>query len=101
MKQSIRKNATAPRENDPVPSFASEVAWILSTTLELDPKTGTLTESSPILGAIPEFDSIAVVMVISAIEEHFGVTLEDDEMQAEIFETVGSLSRFVEQKLHT
>lgn len=50
------------------------------------------------LGGIPEFDSMAVVAVITSIEEEFGITIDDDELSASVFETVGSLSRFVESK---
>ena len=52
-----------------------------------------------LFGNIPEFDSMAVVTVVTALEERFGIVVEDDEITADIFETVGSLSRFVEGKL--
>lgn len=54
---------------------------------------------TPLLGAIPEFDSMAVVSIITALEERFGIAVEDDEIDASVFETVGSLVAFVEQKL--
>jgi acyl carrier protein len=40
-----------------------------------------------------------VVSVITAIEESFGVTIEDDEISAANFQTIGSLSDFVQRKL--
>jgi acyl carrier protein len=52
-----------------------------------------------LLGAIPELDSMAVVNLITALEEQFGITVDDDEIGAATFETLGSLSAFVEQKL--
>jgi acyl carrier protein len=42
---------------------------------------------------------MAVVNVITALEDHFGITVDDDEISAQTFETLGSLTRFVEQKL--
>src|ERR671918_565781 len=51
------------------------------------------------LGAVPELDSIAVVNVITALEERFDITVADDEIGAATFETLGSLTRFVEEKL--
>ncbi|WP_371187665.1 acyl carrier protein [Thalassotalea maritima] len=54
---------------------------------------------TPILGALPEFDSMAVVTVLTAIEEEFGIFIADDELSAEVFETIGSLTRFVEAKV--
>ncbi len=48
---------------------------------------------------MPEFDSMAVVAVVTAIEDEFGIVIDDDELSAEVFATVGSLSDFVGSKL--
>jgi acyl carrier protein len=76
-----------------------EVRNILSDVLSLGERRNSLNEDSPLLGAIPELDSMAVVNVITALEEHFDITVDDDEISAKTFETVGSLAQFVEQKL--
>lgn len=57
------------------------------------------TKDTPLLGAIPEFDSMAVVSVITALEEKFDIFVDDDEISADTFETLGTLSAFVEEKL--
>lgn len=74
-----------------------QVISILANILQLD-KVGLNSESG-LIGAIPEFDSMAVVSILTALEEQFGFFVDDDEIDAEIFETVGSLVAFVEQKL--
>lgn len=71
---------------------------ILRDTLQLGARADALTEQSRLLGVIPEFDSIAVVSVVTMIEEEFGITVHDDELSADTFETVGSLARFVAGK---
>ena len=76
-----------------------EVRNILSDVLSLGERRNTLNKDSPLLGAIPELDSMAVVNVITALEEHFDITVDDDEISAKTFETVGSLAQFVERKL--
>jgi acyl carrier protein len=58
-----------------------------------------MTAATPLLGAIPELDSMAVVSLITALEEQFGIAVDDDEIGAATFETLGSLAAFVEQKL--
>lgn len=58
-----------------------------------------LTLQTPLLGAIPEFDSMAVVSIITALEERFGFAIDDDEIDAAVFETFGSLVAFVEAKV--
>jgi acyl carrier protein len=52
-----------------------------------------------LLGSIPELDSMAVVNLITTLEEHFGFTIEDDEINADVFGTLGSLTAFVDHKL--
>jgi acyl carrier protein len=82
-------------------SIAHDIVRLLLTILQLDGRNNVLTPSSPLLGSIPEFDSIAVVDVISALEEHFGFVVDDDEINADTFASVDNLSRFVEYKLKT
>jgi acyl carrier protein len=80
--------------------YLEEIKSLLSDTLSLGTRTNSFSEDTVLLGNIPELDSIAVVNVITALEEHFGITVEDDEISAKTFETLGSLSGFVEQKLN-
>jgi len=68
---------------------------ILRNTLQLGQRADQLTPESPLLGAIPEFDSMAVVTVLTMVEEEFGIEIEDDEVFADVFETVGALADFV------
>lgn len=62
-------------------------------------QTESLASDTPLLGAIPEFDSMAVVSIITALEDQFGFAVDDDEIDASVFETVGTLVAFVEGKL--
>ncbi len=76
-----------------------EVREILRDTLQLGDRADELSADSPLMGAIAEFDSMAVVTVLTMVEDEFGVEIEDDEVSAEIFESVGSLAAFVSQKV--
>ena len=58
----------------------------------------SMNRETPLMGEIPEFDSMAVVSILTALEENFGFFVEDDEMNADIFETVNSLIEFIEDK---
>lgn len=71
---------------------------ILIDALQLSDDTPMETETA-LLGSIPEFDSMAVVTVLTAIEENFGIEVDDDEISAEVFESFGTLCNFVEQKI--
>ncbi|MPZ47479.1 MAG: acyl carrier protein [Betaproteobacteria bacterium] len=76
-----------------------DVRRIVATTLQLGARGGSMSSATPLLGAIPELDSMAVVSLITALEEQFEISVEDDEIGAETFETLGSLAAFVEQKM--
>ena len=73
---------------------------IVINNLNLNGRKDELTLSTPLLGAIPELDSMAVVGIITAIEDNFGISIYDDEISAESFETLGSLVAFVENKIN-
>ena len=48
---------------------------------------------------MPELDSLGVLEVVTNLESHFSITIDDEEFSGEIFETLGSLAEFVEGKL--
>ena len=76
-----------------------QVRNLLGRVLQLGAKTDAFDHLSPLLGALPELDSMAVVHVLTAIEDHFGIAISDDEISAETFTTLGALAEFVESKL--
>ena len=71
------------------------LADILRTVLQIDKD---FSADTPLLGAIPEFDSMAIIAVITELEDQLGIEFDDDEISAEIFETFGQLSTFVAEK---
>jgi|GEM_PF-403065 len=72
---------------------------LLDNLLQLGERAAELELDSPLLGDLPEFDSMAVIGVITELEELYGIVLEDDEIDGEIFITVGSLLDFINSKL--
>jgi acyl carrier protein len=80
-------------------SLQDEVLSMLDEVLSLGGRTSRLDAASPLLGAVPELDSMAVVSLITAIEDRFGVTIDDDEINGDTFATVRSLTEFVGAKL--
>ena len=70
----------------------------LRDVLSLGPRAAGLDADSPLLGAMPELDSMAVASVIAAIEDRFGFSVDDDEISGATFATFGSLVEFVKSK---
>ena len=72
---------------------------ILDQTLSLKGRAGQFDADTPLLGALPELDSMAVLNLITAMEERLGFVIHDDEIDGETFATLGSLVTFVNGKL--
>jgi acyl carrier protein len=75
-----------------------EILSLLDEILSLNGRTAGFNAETALLGAIPELDSMAVVALITGMEERFGITAEDDEIDGSVFATVGSMVKFVESK---
>jgi acyl carrier protein len=76
-----------------------EVLRILDEVLSLGGRASSFSPDTPLLGAIPELDSMAVVTLITTLEEQLGIIVDDDDIDGATFETVGSLTAFVSDKL--
>lgn len=72
---------------------------MLDEVLSLNGRAASFTHDTPLLGAIPELDSMAVVTLITTLEEQFGLVVDDDDIDGATFATVGSLVEFVNSKL--
>jgi acyl carrier protein len=77
----------------------NEVLSLLDEILSLNGRSAEFSINTPLLGAIPELDSMAVVALITGLEERFGFSVDDDEIEGSTFATVGSLIEFVDGKL--
>jgi acyl carrier protein len=80
-------------------NILQEVLRLVDEVLGLNGRSTTFTRETPLLGAIPELDSMAVVTLITSLEEQFGLVVDDDDIDGSTFATVGSLSDFVSSKL--
>ncbi len=69
---------------------------ILASNLQIE--RDELSADTEILGNFPEFNSLTIVGIVSAIEEELDCVIEDDEISTEIFATVEELARFIESK---
>ena len=85
-------------QQEPALHYFDDVADIVRQTLQL-PESRPLTVDTALLGAIPEFDSMSVVTVLTALEERFEFFVDDDEVSAETFATLGTLLTYVQEKV--
>ena len=80
-------------------SVETDVKNILDSVLSLQGRSADWQRPTPLLGAVPELDSMAVLGIITGLEEQFGFVIHDDDLDSAIFATLGSLSDFVAAKL--
>lgn len=72
---------------------------LLDEVLNLGGRAAAFTADTALLGALPELDSMAVVKLITAIQERFAIEIEDDELDGSVFASLGALAAFVRGKL--
>lgn len=75
-----------------------EVLALLDEVLCLKGRAAGFSNNAVLLGAIPELDSMAVLALITALEERFGIAVDDDEIDGATFATLGSLVEYVDSK---
>lgn len=80
-------------------ALQQDVLRILDEVLSLGGRSQKLEASAPLLGALPELDSMAVVSLITRLEEAFDIVIDDDDVDGQTFATVGSLTEFVRDKV--
>ena len=77
----------------------TDVLNVLDSVMNLQGRSASYQRQTALLGAIPELDSMAVLGIITTLEERFGFTINDDEIDSSVFATLGSLTDFVTAKL--
>lgn len=75
-----------------------KVKNLIDEVLNLGGGAQSWSADTPLLGAVPQLDSMAVVRVVSEIERVFGFHFEDDEISADLFATLGGLVSFIASK---
>ena len=71
------------------------VRGVLIDVLGLSPgRAAAFCDDTPLFGALPELDSMAVAGVLTELEDRLGIVIEDDEVDGEMLETFGALVRF-------
>lgn len=76
------------------------VRGVLVDVLGLSPtRADALDGESGLFGTLPELDSMAVANLLTELEDRLGIIIEDDELDGEMLESFGSLTRFLEAKV--
>jgi acyl carrier protein len=76
------------------------IRGLLVDVLGVAPMTvAEMTDDTPLFGALPELDSMAVAGLLTEMEDRLEIIIDDDDVDGELFETFGSLVAFVRTKI--
>lgn len=79
--------------------IAETVRAVLADVLSLKPATASAMHAdTPLFGALPELDSMAVAGLLTELEDRLHIVIDDDDVDADLFETFGSLVAFARAK---
>ena len=77
----------------------NRIVRILSRIIGEEISQSVVTEDTPVMGNFENFDSLSIVGILTAIEKEFDFEVYDDEIDAEIFRSIGSLCAYVNSRI--
>jgi acyl carrier protein len=78
-------------------STVDEVRMLVAETLGIEDRLDSMNAATGLLGSLPELDSMAVVLLITTIEEKFGFEIDQADFTADAFDSIGSLATFIDE----
>lgn len=82
-----------------MPEVDRALRGVLADVLGLSPdRVAAFTDMTPLFGALPELDSMAVAGLLTELEDRLGIRIDDDEVDGEMLETFGALRAFAARK---
>jgi len=84
---------------DTAVTVEDQLRAILRDVLGVDAaRAAAIDDDTPLFGAMPELDSMAVAGLLTEIEDRLHILIDDDEVDGEMLESFGSLAAFVRAK---
>ena len=97
-------SAHSPAESETLPpsrnAIDTQLRSILCDILGLEREAvENFDNDTGLFGHLPELDSMAVAGLLTEIEDRLDILIDDDEVDGELFETLGSLTAFIRAKV--
>jgi acyl carrier protein len=77
----------------------NRIKTVIKKRLKLKVKMGELSRDTPLIGKGLGLDSVGVLELVVGLEEEFNIMFEDSEISIELFENIGSLANYINEKL--
>ena len=92
--------SSCPADHPAPPAADTAVRSVLADVLSLEAaRVAAMDADTPLFGALPELDSMAVAGILTEIEDRLDILIDDDEVDGDMFATLGALVAFVQAKL--
>ena len=76
------------------------VRAVLRDVLSIDARRADAFDAdTPLFGALPELDSMAVAGLLTEMEDRLGIIIDDDDVDGDLLSTFGSLTDYAIQKV--
>ncbi|WP_433306501.1 acyl carrier protein [Actinoplanes sp. CA-030573] len=83
---------------DQTTTTTEDVKAVLVSVLGIEDRAASIDADTELLGSLPELDSMAVLELVAALEERFAISIDDDDVTAEVFENLNTLAALVDEK---
>ena len=80
-------------------SIKQQVKQTIVQALRLDVDPDEIPDDEALFGEGLDADSVATLEIVFALEQEFGIEVEDEELRVELFDSVNSLVTYVVDKL--
>jgi len=81
-------------------AIEQQLGIILADVLGLSPaRAQSLSRATGLFGAMPELDSMSVAGLLTEIEDRFHIIVDDEDVNGDMLETIGSLTHYIAAKL--
>lgn len=81
------------------PNLVSEVKTLLAHSIGYQQVPAAWDDSMALIGHLPELDSMNIVNLVAALEEHFGIAFSDEDMTMSTFGNLMSLVETISAKM--
>lgn len=82
------------------PTLEDKIRKLISDVLAISgERVAAFSADTPLFGELPELDSMAVASLLTEMEDRLNIYIEDEEVDADMLATFGTLVAFAERKV--
>ena len=80
-------------------TIEDRIKGVLVKSLRLDLDPSVIPNDIPLIGKGLGLDSVSILQLVGAVEETFGITVDDTDINRDLFQSINSVAAYVRKKL--